>query len=81
MGLNLSTGYELAEMRLQWLICDFGRRMGRYNAAKLGIDIRQLQTDRAFQTVANEVALAYYDVLRTQAFLRVAQEAVIRDRR
>ncbi|HEX4144735.1 MAG TPA: TolC family protein [Pirellulales bacterium] len=79
VGLNLSTGYELAEMRLQWLICDFGRRLGRYNAAKLGIDIRQLQTDRAYQTVANEVALAYYDVLRTQAFLRIAQEAVLRD--
>jgi outer membrane protein len=80
VGLNLSTGYELAEMRLQWLICDFGRRMGRYKATKLGVDIRQLQTDRAFQTVANEVALAFYDVLRTQAFLRVAQEAVLRDR-
>ncbi len=79
VGLNLSTGYELAEMRLQWLICDFGRRMGRYKAAKLGIDIRQLQSDRAFQTVANEVALAYYDALRTQAFLRVAEEAVVRD--
>ena len=79
VGLNLSTGYELAEARLQWLICDFGRRLGRYNATKLGVDIRQLQTDRAYQTVANEVALAYYDVLRTQAFLRVAKEAVIRD--
>src|SRR5262249_45257254 len=31
VGLNIQTSYELAELRLQWLICDFGRRMGRYN--------------------------------------------------
>src|SRR5262249_9191814 len=29
-GLNIDTGYELAEFKLQWLICDFGRRLGRY---------------------------------------------------
>lgn len=78
-GLRIQTGYELAEMRLQWLICDFGRRLGVYNAAKLGIVIHQLQTDRAYQTVAIEVAVAYYNVLRTQALLRTAREAVVRD--
>ncbi len=79
VGLNIQTNYELAEMKLQWLICDFGRRMGRYNAAKLGVDIRQLQTDRAFQTIANEVAISYYSLLRTQALLRISREAVFRD--
>jgi outer membrane protein len=79
VGLNIQTGYELAELRLQYLICDFGRRRGLYNASRLTIDVHQLQTDRAYQTVANEVALAYYNVLRTQALLRIAQESVLRD--
>jgi outer membrane protein TolC len=29
IGLNMNSGYELAEFKLQWLICDFGRRLGR----------------------------------------------------
>jgi outer membrane protein len=45
----------------------------------LAIDVQQLQTDRAFQTVASEVQLAYYNVLRAQALLRVARESVVRD--
>ena len=28
VGLDIQTGYELAELKLQWLICDFGRRIG-----------------------------------------------------
>ena len=79
VGLNIHTNYELAELKMQWLICDFGRRMSRYNATKLFIEIRRLQTDRAYQTVANEIALAYYTVLRSQALLRVAEESVLRD--
>ncbi len=79
VGLNIQTSYELAELRMQWLICDFGRRLGRYNASKLTVAIQQLQTERAFQTVANEVAISYYHVLRTQALLRVAEESVRRD--
>jgi outer membrane protein TolC len=78
VGLHLSTGYELAELKLQWLVIDFGRRLGTYEAARLGIDIAQLQADRAFQTVASEVAVAYYNVLRTHALRRTAREAVRR---
>src|SRR5262245_15969515 len=80
VGLNINTGYELAEIHLQWLICDFGRRMGRYNASQLAFDLHRLQTDRAYQTVANEVAVGYYNLLRAQALLRVAQESVVRDK-
>src|SRR5262249_53886408 len=65
VGLDIKTGYELAEVRLQWLICDFGRRLGRYRQAGLAFDIAGLQSERAYQTVANEVAVAYYQVLRT----------------
>jgi outer membrane protein TolC len=77
-GLNIKTGYELAELKLQWLVCDFGRRLGRYNQADLGADIAQLQTQRAYQTVANEVAIAYYQVLRSRSLRRIARESVRR---
>jgi outer membrane protein TolC len=77
-GLNVSTGYELADLKLQWLICDFGRRSGRYCQAGLATEIAQLQCDRAYQTVANEVSLAYYQLLRTRALRKIALDAVRR---
>jgi outer membrane protein TolC len=77
-GLNINTGYELADLKLQWLICDFGRRLGRYRQAGLAIDIAQLQTERAYQTVANEVSIAYYQLLRTRALEKTARDAVRR---
>jgi outer membrane protein TolC len=78
LGLDIRTGYELAELKLQWLLCDFGRRLGRYRQADLGVAIARLQTHRAYQTVANEVAVAYYGVLRTRALRRAAADAVRR---
>jgi outer membrane protein len=78
IGLNINTGYELAELKLQWLICDFGRRLGRYHQAGLAVDIAQLQAERAYQTVANEVSAAYYTVLRTRALRNTAAAAVHR---
>jgi outer membrane protein len=78
VGLTLRTGYELAELRLQWLVCDFGRRLGRYHQAGLAVDIAQLQTQRAYQTVANDVAVAYYQVLRARSLRRIARESVRR---
>src|SRR5262249_37807490 len=43
VGLNIQTGYELAELKVQWLLLDFGRRLGRYEQAKLAGAIAQLQ--------------------------------------
>jgi outer membrane protein TolC len=77
-GLNINTGYMLADLKLQWLICDFGRRMGRYNQAGLATEISRLQCDRAYQTVANEVSLAYYQLLRARALRKIALDAVRR---
>ena len=77
-GLNLNTGYELADLKLQWLICDFGRRMGRYRQAGLATEIAQLESERAYQTVANEVSVAYYQVLRSRALRKTALDAVRR---
>jgi outer membrane protein TolC len=77
-GLNTGTTFELAELKIQWLLLDFGRRLGRYDQAKLANDIAALQTDRAFQTVANEVAVAFYTVLKAQALLRTTEDALRR---
>ena len=52
IGLNAGTNFELAELKVQWLLLDFGRRLGRYEQARLANDVAQLQTDRAYQTVA-----------------------------
>jgi outer membrane protein len=78
VGLDVRTSYELAELKLQWLVCDFGRRLGRYNQAGIAADIAGLQTERAYQTVANDVELAYYQVLRARSLGRIAREAVRR---
>jgi outer membrane protein TolC len=78
IGLNLGTTFELAELKVQWLLLDFGRRLGLYEQAKLAGDIARLQTERAHQTVASEVAVAYYDVLRSQALRRTAQDSLHR---
>ena len=77
-GLNLGTSFELAELKVQWLLLDFGRRLGLSEQARLASDIAWLQTERAHQTVANEVAVAYYNVLRSQALRRTAQDALRR---
>jgi outer membrane protein TolC len=78
VGLDVKTGYELAELKVQYLVCDFGRRLGKFNQAGIAVDIAQLQTARAFQTVANDVAAAYYQVLRTRSLHRIATESVRR---
>jgi outer membrane protein TolC len=78
VGLQGQTGFELTELQLQWLICDFGRRLGRYHQAGLAVDIAQLQAQRAYQTVANDVASAYYQLLRARSLYRIATESVRR---
>ena len=75
VGTHIETTFDLIEGNVQWLLLDFGRRLGRYEQARLAGDIAGLQTDRAFQTVANDVAIAYYSVLRSQALRRTAQDA------
>jgi outer membrane protein TolC len=78
IGLNLGTTFELAELSVRWLLLDFGRRLGVHEQARLAGVVAQLQTDRAYQTVADEVATAYYTVLRSEALRRTAQDALHR---
>ena len=74
-GLNVGTSFELAELKIQWLLLDFGRRLGRYEQAKLASERRSAPDGSRDQTVANEVAVAYYNVLRSQALRRTSQDA------
>ncbi|PWT80756.1 MAG: hypothetical protein C5B58_11035 [Acidobacteria bacterium] len=78
VNFTAQAGYEFAELKLQWLVCDFGQRSGTYNQAGLAVDIAQLQRDRVFQTVANQVAVAYYQVLRVRSLRRIADKQVSR---
>jgi outer membrane protein TolC len=78
VGLEGQSGFEVAEFKLQWLICDFGRRLGRFNQAGIAVDIAELQTQRAYQTVADDVAVAYYQLLRARSLHRIATESVRR---
>jgi outer membrane protein TolC len=68
--------YILEELLVQWTLWDFGRTYGRYHQAELNVAIAQLQAVRASQTVAFDVASAYYRVLQARAARRVAEEAV-----
>jgi outer membrane protein TolC len=70
--------FVVQELLLQWTLWDFGRTYGRYQQAALNVDIAQLQTGRAEQTVAYEVAVEYFRVLQAKAFKRVADEATRR---
>jgi outer membrane protein TolC len=73
-----SQNFVVQELLLQWTLWDFGRTYGRYQQAALGIDIAQLQTIRVSQTVAFEVATAYFRLLQARATRVVAQESVRR---
>jgi outer membrane protein TolC len=68
--------YVVSELFLQWTLWDFGRTTGRYHQAELNIDIAKLQSLRTNQTVVYEVARDYFLVLKAQAEVRVAKEAV-----
>ena len=68
LGIKVETPYEMTELNLQWLICDFGRRLGTPIAGRSWpVDIAELQTSRAYleRPWPSDVAAAYYRVLRT----------------
>jgi len=70
--------FVVQEMLLQWTLWDFGRTYGRFQQAGLAVDIAQLQVTRAEQTVAFDVASAYFRLLQARAAAVVAREAVRR---
>ena len=78
IGIDAGPDFQLAELKLQWLICDFGRRLGENRRAGINAEIAGEQTRRAYQTVANEVTVAYYELLRMRALRKTAIDAVRR---
>ncbi len=73
-----SDRFDLAELNVQWVLWDFGRTPGRFGQAVTQVEIAKLQYDRAKQTVAYNVAVAYLQVLQARARQVVAAEAVRR---
>jgi outer membrane protein len=76
---NLSggvTSFTIAEAGVQWMLYDFGRTGGRYGQAISQARIAKLALERARQTSAFEVSLAYFQALFAQAALRVREQAV-----
>jgi outer membrane protein TolC len=69
--------YNQAEVQLQWTLYDFGRTAGRFRQAEARTRIAELQSQRAEETIAFDVATAYLLALRAGA-LRVIQEEAIR---
>jgi outer membrane protein TolC len=69
-------GYSLSEFGIQWTILDFGRRAGRYGQAVSKARAESLVLERARQTVAFDVASAYFQLLAARAVVRVREEAL-----
>ena len=67
-----------SELQLQWTLYDFGRTAGRYRQAGMRENIARLQSERARETVAYDVATAYLQALEAAAFRRIAVETVRR---
>ena len=70
--------YDTAELRAQWTLWDFGRRSAKYGQALVTQEIAGLQYVRRQQTVAFDVARAYFEALGANAAAEVAQESVRR---
>jgi outer membrane protein len=72
--------YEIyqGELQLLWTLYDFGRTAGRYGQASMREKIARLQALRAKQTVAYDVATAYFQALEALALRRIAVETVRR---
>lgn len=75
---NPAKQHEQAELDLQWLVYDFGRRRGLHGRASLATDVAELQYQRAVQTAQFNVTAAYFGLLRAIALRHVAEEAVHR---
>jgi outer membrane protein len=68
--------FALAEAGAHWTLYDFGRTQGRYGQALTRSRIEELTLGRAKQTVAFDVAQAYFRLLAAQATVRVEEQAL-----
>lgn len=70
--------FQLSEIHMHWTLWDFGRTLGRYEQAVNRTEIAELQFMRAKQTIAYDVAAAYFRVLLAQATRLIQAQAVRR---
>ncbi len=70
--------FDVAELRAQWTLWDFGRTASKYGQSLIMQDIAGLQYVRTQQTVSFDVASAYFESLSAKAAYVAAQEAVRR---
>ena len=70
-----------AELQAQWMLWDFGRTLGRYHQAQFGSRAAHLQRARVRQQLIYKTSEAYFDVLRAQAALDIADDALTSARR
>lgn len=75
---DASDQFERAELSVQWLLWDFGSTSRKYDRSGVLADVARLRYRRAQQSVAFEVADAYYAVLSGSALRRIADEAIAR---
>jgi outer membrane protein len=77
---NNPAGFMMAELSIEWILWDFGRRLGTYCQSELQYDIARCQCRRAEQTVAFKVAEAYNRLLAAYARIKVADESIRRSK-
>jgi len=66
------------DLQIQWTVYDFGRTAGRFGQAQMQKTIAQLQANRMRETIAFEVAAAYFQALEAAAVHKIAEEAIRR---
>jgi outer membrane protein len=73
---GVSDRFSDAEFDVQLLVWDFGVALGRYGRADKALEIARLEYERAAQTIAFDVTVGYFEVLRAIALRDVAREGV-----
>jgi outer membrane protein TolC len=76
LGTLLDQDFHMAELKVQWMLCDFGRSLGRLEQARFGKNIADLQYRRFRQTIIFQAADAYFNVLRAQKAKKVVGDAL-----
>jgi outer membrane protein TolC len=70
--------FDMAELRAQWTLWDFGRTTSRFGQSLLAKEIAGLQLVRNEQTVAFDVTSAYFEALSAKAAADIADESIRR---
>ena len=78
LPIEWNSQYNQVELETQWIIWDFGRRIGQYRQADILVDIARLKYQRACQTVGYDSTEAYYRVLLAYSTVVTAENTLRR---